>query len=426
MGDCACDMSFLPSESDRPLFFFLELTPACNNHCSGCSNVFAEDRTPAPLSASEWKGIIDKLIPYVAWLKLTGGEPTLHPEFKKIVTYINGLGIPFTLLTNGRWLEPKQLITFLRGMTNFGGLLISLHGPDALSHEAFTRTPGSFAETVANIRKAAEAGLLVSTSTVITRYNWDKVDEIIHLAAELGADHAVFNRYIGKRLPAIEAAPAQEELALQRVGELISHRTGPLSVRLGTPIPHCFLPTDRNGCMAGEVFATVDPWANVRPCNHVPLTVGNLLEQSVEEVWYSEGMRRWREMISLQCRSCAEFYACHGGCRAQAILRGLKKDPLMRLAFGEETSEPLLKSLFPEEARLEKHFMVHPEPFGFVLVRGSHIIPIAPQIEPILKALDRVVTLHQIKERFGQEGLNFVGMLYTKGFVELREDHKRA
>ena len=38
-----------------------------------------------------------------------------------------------------------------------------------------------------------------------------------------------------------------------------------------------------------------------------------------------------------------------------------------------------------------------------------------------LDALDGRSTLRQIEERFGQKALDFVGSLYQRGFVELKE-----
>ena len=79
--------------------------------------------------------------------------------------------------------------------------------------------------------------------------------------------------------------------------------------------------------------ATIDPWGNMRPCAHVPLTCGNLLEQSLEEIWHSAAMEAWRGKIPEECIGCEEFEVCRGGCRATAMLRGLRRNPLMRASI---------------------------------------------------------------------------------------------
>ncbi len=340
MGDCACIMDPGQTIGLKGRLFFVEITSACNNACVGCSNVFADNRSPEPLSAQEWCTVLDRIAPSTSWLKITGGEPTLHAGFGEIIECVAALGIPFTLFTNARWLEPEHLVHFLADIPQLDGLLISLHGARAQSHEAFTCTPGSFDEAVANIQLAVEAGLKVTTSTVLTQYSCPEVEDIVALSQELGADHAAFQRFIGAALPEIEPS----ELELQRAVRAIENianggngiggngrgpkRNGKL-VRFGTPIPHCFVANNSYGCLAGVAQATIDPWGNVRPCNHAPLMCGNLLEQSLEEIWHSAAMEAWREMIPVECMGCREFAMCRGGCRATAMLRGLEKDHLI-------------------------------------------------------------------------------------------------
>lgn len=337
MGDCAChaDDLNLRWSGEGLAFAFLELTPACNNRCIGCCNVFAAHSMPSPLPAREWKELIARLAPHVKWLKLSGGEPTLHPEFAEIVSFIHTLGLPFRLLTNGRWPEPEQVLALLQPLASTITLLASLHGPDASAHEPFSGVPGSFAEAAANVRRAAGAGMRVSTSTVLTRYNWNRAEEMVAFARSLGADHAVFNRYIGPPLPILEATPAQMMHAVQRVETLIAAGE---PVRWGTPVPHCVSSRASSGCLAGEAFATVDPWGNLRPCNHAPYIVGNLLAQPFEEIWHSPKMETWRAMTPPECAGCAVIESCHGGCRAESMLRSTSSYPLPRKPYRVDVS----------------------------------------------------------------------------------------
>lgn len=315
MGDCACDV--FTGETKVPIFF-LELTFACNNACVGCSNVFSHQNNLPPLDYEGWHRVLDRLKPTAAWFKVTGGEPTLHPEFEAIVKHLDTLGIPFTLFTNARWQAPKRLVSFLKSLPTLHGLLVSLHGPDAPSHEAFTYIPDSFKETVANIRLAAEAGLLVSTSTVITRYNWNRIEEMAVFSKELGAHQAVFNRFIGPSMPQIEPTPSQFIKAIETIEALL---TQGVSIRWGNPIPNCVAPNSSGVCMAGEAMVTVDPWGKVRPCNHAPMIVGNLLVQPLEELWNSLEMQKWCSAKLPQCLGCREFSSCYGWCRAELMCK---------------------------------------------------------------------------------------------------------
>jgi len=163
----------------------------------------------------------------------------------------------------------------------------------------------------------AESGLKVATSTVITRYNWNRVEETMWFALSRGADHVAFNRYIGLPLPDLEASPEQNVHALRQIERLIS-RGAP--ARFGTPVPQCLIPNNTSPCLAGKAFITVDPWGRVRPCNHSPLVVGNLLEDSLEEILNSQLLRKWMVDVPSECSGCELKELCGAGCRAEATL----------------------------------------------------------------------------------------------------------
>jgi radical SAM protein with 4Fe4S-binding SPASM domain len=334
MGDCACDVAVGQLDpSTRLSHFFLELTPDCSQACPGCGSVHAGYTKPPPLPAAGWRSIVDRLLPLHPSLRLTGGEPTLHPEFEAILAYLDDCQVPFTLFTNARWTDPDTVLDTLAGNFYLKGVLVSIHGAGATSHEAFTATPGSFDQVVRNASRASQASLEVCTSTVITHHNYGEMQDIVELTRAIGAQRATFSRYIGPSLPQIEASESELDLAVQAIEGLLDngHRAmgGAESIRYGAPIPHCFTPNRSNGCMAGFVHATIDPWGNLRPCPHVPLIAGNLLEQDLEGIWHSEAMDNWRAGLLAQCDGCDLVHECRSGCQAQAFWRKAARDPLI-------------------------------------------------------------------------------------------------
>ncbi len=399
-----------------PVLYSLELTPACNNRCRGCYNVFANERARPPLTLEGWRRILDCIKPHAHLVKLTGGEPTLHPHFAGIVTHLRELDISFSLFTNGCWPNPEDLVAFLKTVPQLRGLLISLHGATPAAHEAFSGVPGSFARTVANIRRATEAGLPVTISAVIHRRNLDQFQAILDLARDLGADHVAFNRYLGPRNPAIE--PTDEQLR-QAVLTIETLRQDGAPVKFGNCIPRCFVESSSTGCLSGVAYCTIDPWGNMRPCNHSPLKCGNLLEQSVEEAWHSAEMQRWRGMIPAECHLCAEFPQCHGGCRAMAVELGLEKDPLAGAPLLAAQSPPERITLY-EGLRPVGAYQLREEKFGYVLMRGNRIVPVAFAHKAVLDACNGQTTLREIETNFGVEGLWLVATLARRGVIELR------
>jgi radical SAM protein with 4Fe4S-binding SPASM domain len=413
-----------------PAIFSIELTAECNGRCPGCSNVFYQNRGQRPpLPVSAWQEILRAIAPCVYDIRLTGGEPTLHPQFAEIVAEVAACGFIFTVFTNALWVDPDRIVKllaearFLReprfsresGVLSYPGLLISLHGADAAAHEAFSGVLGSFATVKENIARATAAGLTVVTSTVLTRYNYCQVEEIAALSRELGADHAVFSRYLGRKLPSLEPTGEQLRQAVHCVDRL---RQEGQKVKFGDCIPQCFAPSSSTGCLAGVAYCTIDPWGDLRPCPQADIDCGNLLEISLLEAWNSPPMQKWREMIPPACeQSCAAFSQCHGGCRATALARGLSRDPLMTAPLSADELPPPERLDLYEGLRPIGRFEMREESFGYVLL-GPGLALVSHWARPLLDMCDGGTTLRQIEEFYGQEGLALVAELYCKGLVE--------
>lgn len=331
---CKCDcMTPHTIPKDIPALFkpavaYLELTQYCSNQCAGCPFQKRDsDADCVPyLDFSAWKYIIDKLSPSVQRVQLTGGEPTLHPEFIRIAEYLNQKRISFIVFTNGRWYKPLTLLQNLKRLQYFDGFLISLHGPDADTHETFTRASDSYSETLKNIKLAVENKISTAASTVLFRQNIDSLLETYQVSKSLGMSHLVYNRYIGLAPKNIRLNNDQLAAAVHTIEHSIQNGA---NVRFGNCIPQCFTKSSSSGCMAGSAFMSIDVHGNVKPCNHSSLSCGNLLENSLLETWDSNEMNFWRQLLPTKCQSCSEFSNCHGGCRAEALRVPNGLDPLI-------------------------------------------------------------------------------------------------
>jgi radical SAM protein with 4Fe4S-binding SPASM domain len=416
---CACPTDGAPTPVlSLPLVYYLELTSACNNRCPGCGNVYGDARAslPPPLDGPGWRDLLARLASHAQYFKLTGGEATLHPAFDEIVRALEDLGVSFTLFTNGRWSRPAALVGSLRNSATCEGLLISLHGPDAATHEAFSGVPGSFDETVSNVRRAVDAGLDVALSLVINRHNWDRIEGSLRLALSLGAGRLVCNRLIGA--PGLALLPSQAQLraAMATVEAL---RGAGRAIRFGNCIPQCFEISSSRGCTAGSTFATVDPWGRMRPCNHAGLVAGDLRAQPVAKVWHGEIMTLWRALVPQDCAICPAFASCHGGCRAQALLTGTQ-DPLIQAPLAGTSARPEVEMLLYAGLRPVGRFTRRSEGGGEMLVHKGQVATVPAACGPLARKLDGSLTLRQVEHRYGAHALEWVGTLYQDGFVTLQ------
>lgn len=417
--DCACSDKFAkPVSLSEPISYYLELTPHCPNRCYGCGNVFADQRTSNHLqktmSFEHWKVILEKISISASFLRITGGEPTLHPSFFDIIRIIDDLKIPFALLTTGRWGNKRKILQALSQNQSFQGFLISLHGPTSKVHEAFTGSVGSFNDAVDSIQMAVEMGFKVAVSTVMLGSNLQVFEETVRKAVSLGANHVVFGRYIGDDIPGLTLSASKIHEAISEVARLEAEG---YPVRFGNCIPQCFEPSTSLGCTAGRTFCTIDPWGNVRPCNHAKVVVGNLLNTAVDSIWNSKKMLDWREAYNEACLSCAAFGQCRGGCKALYFDQA-HRDPLMHVPFNQFTPVTTAHEIQLQSSSIPKReFVVREEIAGdFLVARGRAVNVTSDQLSFLNCVVDNYA-LKDIQGEFGDEALSYLGKLYLEGYI---------
>jgi radical SAM protein with 4Fe4S-binding SPASM domain len=82
------------------------------------------------------------------------------------------------------------------------------------------------------------------------------------------------------------------------------------------------LSTGFGGCSAALTYAGLTASGDLLPCGPAPIKLGNLLEQSLEEIWVHDGMLnqiRNRKALEGSCKICAYSGLC-GGCRYTAYV----------------------------------------------------------------------------------------------------------
>ncbi|MGD8535050.1 MAG: radical SAM protein [Candidatus Aminicenantes bacterium] len=161
----------------------LILTWECNLHCLHCRPYLPPNGT---LSLNDVKEHLDSLAKKgTLFLHLTGGEPLIHKDFWKIVSYANQKNFALILHTNGTLITPE----FGERLKNFNFLQVSLTvlGGNAQTHDSLTGVKGSFEKTVHALKIMKEKGLDVVLSTTKLSDNQDEIPEMERLANNHGA-----------------------------------------------------------------------------------------------------------------------------------------------------------------------------------------------------------------------------------------------
>lgn len=140
--------------------------PQCNINCLFCSNPVSgyrdtQERYTFAKFEEKWKRYLEtghaflKFDTGYDFISLTGGEPTCNPDFLKILGLLRKSwpDKPVQLLTNARMCKYEKFCAplLLLAGPNFE-VKVPVCGYDSKTHEAITRTPGSFADTMQGMR----------------------------------------------------------------------------------------------------------------------------------------------------------------------------------------------------------------------------------------------------------------------------------
>jgi len=205
----------------------VSLTDRCDLACVYCRPSRTDGYFESRLDDDAWKTMIRALVQAgVKRVRVTGGEPMLHPRVVELVAFIAELGVEdLALTTNATRLE--KLARPLRG-AGLARLTVSL---DSLSPERFWRITrgGRLERVLAGIEEARRAGFEeLKTNTVVLRdENDDELESIVRWAWAAG----IVPRFIevmrvgeGAKLPADKLVGALEMRA--RLTHLLEDEKG--------------------------------------------------------------------------------------------------------------------------------------------------------------------------------------------------------
>lgn len=159
---------------------YLAICYSCNERCSycPCSKQEKQDKLITPLSDLK-TAIAQFAVEGITDITISGGEPTLHPDFIDIIDYSQRCGLQVTVLSNGERFSNIDFLTKLQERLNMRQLRIitTLHSESAISHEQANDTPGSFQRSVNGLLNLCNCGSKVIVKHCITKENYKSLKE---------------------------------------------------------------------------------------------------------------------------------------------------------------------------------------------------------------------------------------------------------
>jgi SynChlorMet cassette radical SAM/SPASM protein ScmF len=175
------------------LYFYM--TEGCNLACQHCwlSPKLDEDGSKYPVINVElFKNIIYEAKPLgLKYVKLTGGEPLMHPEIQEILKIIAREELVLRIETNGMLCDEKIAREIAKCNNAF--VSVSLDGATAEVHDKIRGVSGAFDRTVKGIKNLIASGINTQIIFSIMRDNIHQYNKIIEIGESLGVGSIKYN-----------------------------------------------------------------------------------------------------------------------------------------------------------------------------------------------------------------------------------------
>ncbi len=269
-------------------------TYRCNAKCHMC-NTWQHPTRPEDEISPE----VMSRLPFIPTINLTGGEPFLREDVEDVIGVLAERSKRLVVSTNGFWTD--RILEVAKKHPKLG-VRISLEGlPEA--NDELRGTRNGFDRGLRTLINLKRMGLKdIGFAITLSDRNALDLMELYHLSRQLGVEFAtaaVHNSYYFHKHDNVMEKTGKLTAELDKlIDELLKSRRpkdwfrayfnrGLQQFILGNPR---LLP-----CRMGWQSFFLDPLGEIRPCNVLEASMGNLKEKNFDEIWNGEAAALVRE-----------------------------------------------------------------------------------------------------------------------------------
>ena len=203
--------------------------------------------------------------------------------------------------------------------------------PDGFFNEKGVRELLLYTNSLADLTEKIDFGKTAALQTSLgisfsaTRANWRQLPEVVSFCRNNGIRRLVLpmQRLYSNEPPFFINRQEQQELAaaLAETGAVEN-----LNLTIHDPfLWRAFNPTvpfPQAGCQAANTMIAIAPDGGVYPCPTLPVRLGSINENSLNEIILSPLKKQFRRSLLEppgECRECCEMAVCRGGCRGRGL-----------------------------------------------------------------------------------------------------------
>ena len=323
-----------------PMLVIWEATQACDLECVHCRASAQSERNPDELTTEQGYRLLDEIRSFGEPLMVfTGGDPLKRPDLYDLIRYSVKIGLRTNVTPSATPLLTAAAIDGFKA-AGVSRMAISLDGPDAASHDEFRGVPGTFERAMFALRYARDIGLDTQLQTTVTRRNMHRLAEFAAIAKEVRTKmwSLFFLIVTGRALEDDDLQAAEYEQVFEFMYEL--SKTAPYGIKTTEAMHYRRYVAQRikaghgvtekentkgvtwrtAGVSDGKGFVFVSHQGEIFPSGFLPVTGGNVLQDSLTDVYRNSGLfktLRDTEQRGGKCGLC-EYRKICGGSRARA------------------------------------------------------------------------------------------------------------
>ncbi|OQY97669.1 MAG: hypothetical protein B6D35_14660 [Candidatus Brocadia sp. UTAMX2] len=296
-----------------PKTAIVSITQRCNSKCSFC-NIWSTEK-PIDLDIN----LLDKLPTSLKQINITGGEPLLHKQFSSIIEKFKKNNCRISLNTNG--LVDLKKYNF-QTIKNKLSIRFSLDATEEL-HDSLRGIKGNYTRVIDQIKHLQsmnfnDIGISSTFSDINIEYALPLYMLSKHLSVSFTCMVAANSDIYYK---SNNNFPKNVEKFKTNIGKIINEETKTFNLKeLGKIIYMRELLEFVAGkvktiqCPAGQEFFFMQPSGEIYACNMRDLRMGNLFEETFENIWFSAKS----EVIRKTTYQCTK--PCWTMCNAKQII----------------------------------------------------------------------------------------------------------
>jgi len=292
----------------------------CNLNCVHC--ISRETRTGAHRLSDDVRDKIrtwcrNGLIKYI-YTDYSGDILYADHRWGGEIAFLIDLDVPFHVCTNGVYLTVERGTKLLQ--SKMTSLNVSLDAADPETYKRIRKGSAPLASVLENVAhfsrlrdaENANARLLLSLSFTLMRSNIDQLNDFIEIGARVGVD-----RIECRHVEAYTPDMAEESLwfSKDRFNEArlaaidLAAKLG-VTLGIGAPLEERPSRAGHRFCMAPWTTSVILGNGDVQVCCLPKTKIGNLLEQTMEQIWNGDRYAEFRTKVNsdtapASCKACA-------------------------------------------------------------------------------------------------------------------------